>query len=216
MKRKIDDDYMLTDTLPHAAKRHKNIRKHRYWIHPIFRKRKQFASYYHLIKELNLDDAQFTTTSAWIKHNLTQTKAKANIRETPFYVIIWNFPSGSRAFWSVLAYVCVCVLDVSLTERSGSFALYITQTQAKTDAITHTWRQLKRKQWTRFKQNGYKTQTQTQTETQTRTWRRHLNRIFALMSCFQIRWLTQRRAFLSPRSNRHKQSAASQGCWQFY
>ena len=115
----------------------------------------------------------FTTTSAWIKHNLTQNKAKANIRETPFYVIIWNFLSGSQAFWSVLAYVCVCVLDISLTERSGPFALYITQTQTKTDAITHTWRQLKRKQWTRFKQNGYKTQTQTQTETQTRTWRRH-------------------------------------------
>ena len=29
------------------------------FMHPIFRKRKQFGSCYHLIKELNLDDPQF-------------------------------------------------------------------------------------------------------------------------------------------------------------
>ena len=54
-----DDDFMLTVTLFTAVKRHKNIRMHRFWKHPIFRRRKQFGSYYHLIKEPYLDDAQF-------------------------------------------------------------------------------------------------------------------------------------------------------------
>ena len=89
---------MLTVTLLHATKRHKNIRKHIFWKHPIFKKRKQFGSYYHLIKELNLDDAQFHNYLRINKAQFDTKQGRANIQETPFYVIIWNFLSGSQEF----------------------------------------------------------------------------------------------------------------------
>ena len=108
-----------------------------------------------------MNKEQFDTKQGQVQHSGI-TFLRHNL-EFPIWI------SGiSGPFWLTFAFA---FWIKRLTERSGPFALYITQTHTQTDAITHTWRQLKREQW--FIQNGYQTQTQTQTETQTRTLRRH-------------------------------------------
>ena len=34
-------------------------RKHRFWIHPIFNKRKECGAFYHLVRELELDEEKY-------------------------------------------------------------------------------------------------------------------------------------------------------------
>ena len=34
-------------------------RKHRFWIHPILNKRKEYGAFYHLVRELDLDEEKY-------------------------------------------------------------------------------------------------------------------------------------------------------------
>ena len=34
-------------------------RKHRFWIHPILNKRKEYGAFYHLVRELELDEEKY-------------------------------------------------------------------------------------------------------------------------------------------------------------
>ena len=38
-------------------------RKHRFWIHPILNKRKEYGAFYHLVRELELDEEKYISFS---------------------------------------------------------------------------------------------------------------------------------------------------------
>lgn len=56
IKEQEDDDLLLLCLLLRKKNRK---RKHRWWIHQIYQNRLQYGTFYHLIKELELDDDRF-------------------------------------------------------------------------------------------------------------------------------------------------------------